>query len=110
MDGIPPKQLMETVDQISIPLAREFNLSLKEGAIPFEWKKSKHPTIILKGFENYRPVSSTSVMCKLLKTLIKDHMVDFFVRYTLLNPPQHGFLKTRSFLTNTLCFFESLRG
>ena len=46
MDGIPPKQLMETVDQISIPLAREFNLSLKEGAIPFEWKKSKHPTII----------------------------------------------------------------
>ena len=30
VDGIPPKLLMETVDQISIPLARVFNLSLKE--------------------------------------------------------------------------------
>ena len=36
MDGIPPKLLMETVEQISITLARAFNLSLKEGVIPFE--------------------------------------------------------------------------
>ena len=30
VDGIPPKLLMESVEQISIPLARVFNLSLKE--------------------------------------------------------------------------------
>ena len=36
VDGIPPKLLMETVEQISIPLARVFNLSLKEGVVPFE--------------------------------------------------------------------------
>ena len=29
VDGIPPKLPMETVEQISIPLARVFNLSLK---------------------------------------------------------------------------------
>ena len=46
VDGIPPKQLMETVAQVSIPLARVFNLSLKEGMIPFEWKETKHHTII----------------------------------------------------------------
>ena len=40
VDGIPPKLLMETVDQISIPLARVFNLSLKEGVVPFEWKEA----------------------------------------------------------------------
>ena len=28
VDGIPPKLLMETVDQISVPLARVFSLSL----------------------------------------------------------------------------------
>ena len=39
VDGIPPKLLMETVEQISIPLAIVFNLSLKEGVVPFEWKK-----------------------------------------------------------------------
>ena len=36
VDGIPPKLLMETVEQISIPLARVFNLSLKEGVVPVE--------------------------------------------------------------------------
>ena len=36
VDGIPPNLLMETVEQISIPLARVLNLSLKEGAVPFK--------------------------------------------------------------------------
>ena len=40
VDGIPPKLLMETVEQIRIPLARVFNLSLKEGVVPFEWKEA----------------------------------------------------------------------
>ena len=31
VDGIPPNLLMETVQRISIPLTRMFNLSLKEG-------------------------------------------------------------------------------
>ena len=31
VDGMPPKLLMETVQHICIPLARMFNLSLKEG-------------------------------------------------------------------------------
>ena len=38
--GIPPKLLMETGEQISIPLARVFNLSLKDGVGPFEWKEA----------------------------------------------------------------------
>ena len=56
--------------------------------------------------DNYRPVSVTSVICKLLERLIKDHIVDFLVK--LLNPSQHEFLKARSCLTNTLCFFEEI--
>ena len=35
--------------------------------------------------ENYRLASLTSVICKLLEKLIKDHMVDFLVRHKLLN-------------------------
>ena len=34
--------------------------------------------------ENYRPVSLTSVVCKLLKSLLRDHMVDFLERNNLL--------------------------
>ena len=40
VDGIPPKLLMETVEQICIPFARVFNLSLKKGVVPVEWKEA----------------------------------------------------------------------
>ena len=112
VDGIPPKLLMETVEQISIPLARVFNLSLKEGVVLFEWKEANIIPLFKKGSrnksENYRPVSLTSVICKLLERLIKDHMVDFLVKHNLLNSSQHGFLKARSCLTNMLCFLEEI--
>ena len=112
VDGIPPKLLMETVEQISIPLARVFNLSLKEGVVPFEWKEANIIPLFKKGSrnksENYRPVSLTSVICKLLERLIKDHMVEFLVKHNLFNSSQHGFLKARSCLTNMLCFLEEI--
>ena len=100
VDGIPPKLLMETVEQISTPLARVFNLSLKEGVVPFEWKEANIIPLFKKGS---RPVSLTSLICKLLERLIKDHMVDFLVKHKLLNPSQHGFLKVRS-----RCFLEEI--
>ena len=107
---IPPRLLIETVEQISISLARVCNLSLKEGVIPFEWKEANIVPLFKKGSrnksENYRPVSLTSVICKLLERLIKDHMVDFLVRHKRLNSSQHGFLKARSCLTNMLRFLE----
>ena len=112
VDGIPPKLLMETVEQISIPLAKVFNFSLKEGVVPFEWKEANIIPLFKKGSrnksDNYRPVSLTSVICKLLERLIKDHMVEFLVKHKLLHSSQHGFLEARSCLTNMLCFLEEI--
>ena len=80
VDGIPPKLLLEIVEQISIPLATVFNLSLEEGIVPLEWKEANIIPLFKKGSrnksENYRPVSLTSVICKLLERLIKDHLVE----------------------------------
>ncbi|KAK2147931.1 hypothetical protein NP493_3311g00001 [Ridgeia piscesae] len=112
VDGIPPKLLLEIVEQISIPLATVFNLSLEEGIVPLEWKEANIIILFKKGSrnksENYRPVSLTSVICKLLERLIKDHLVDFLVKNKLINPSQHGFFKARSCLTNMLCFLEDV--
>ena len=111
VDGIPLKLLMKTVEQINILLARVFYLSLKEGVVPSEWKEANIIPLFKKGSRNKsetRPVSLTSVICKLLQSLIKDHVVDFFLRHKLLNPSQHGFLKARSCLTNMLCFLEEI--
>ena len=35
-------------------------------------------------------------------------MVDLFVRYKILNPYQHGFLKARSCLRNMSCVLEEI--
>ena len=40
VDGIPPKLLLESVEQISILLATVFNLTLEEGIVPLEWKEA----------------------------------------------------------------------
>ena len=81
-----------------------YNLSLEEGIVLSEWKEANITLLFKKGSgnkpENYRPVSLTSVVCKLLETLIRDNMVDFLVKNKLINIYQHGFLKARSCLTN----------
>ena len=87
VDGINPKLLMETVEQISIPLTRVFYLSLKEAVVPFEWKEANIIQLFKKGLrnksENYRPMRLTSLICKLLERLIKVYIVDFLVRHKL---------------------------
>ena len=100
VDGIPPKLLKEIVEQISTPLAK---LSL-ERIVPSEWKEANITQLFKNGSRNkpekYRPVSLTSLVCKLFETLIRDHMVEFIVKHQLINTSQHGFLKARSCLSN----------
>ena len=87
IDGITPKLLKEIAEEISVPPAIMFNLSLREGTVPNEWKHANVVPILKKGnickAENYRPVSITSVVCKLLEPLQRDHMVDFLERHDM---------------------------
>ena len=73
VDGIPPKLLKEIVEQISTLLTKVFNFSLEEGIIPSEWKEANITLLFKKGSrnksENDRPVSLTSVVCKLLENI-----------------------------------------
>ena len=98
VDGISPKILKKKpVEQISTPLAHVFNMSLQEGIVPLEWKEANIIPLFKTGSRNksvnYRPVSLTSVICKLLEAIIRDHMMDFLIKHKLINPSQHGFLK-----------------
>ena len=93
-------------------LQNYFNLSLQEGIVHSECKEATITPLFKNGSRNkpanYRPVSLTSAVCKLLETLIRDHMVEFLVKYKLINISQHRFLKARSCLTNLLCFLEEI--
>ena len=81
VDGISPNILKETVEQISTPLAHVFNMSLQEGIVLLEWKEANIIPLLKKGSRNksvnYGQVSLTSVICKLLEKIIRDHMMDF---------------------------------
>ena len=85
-------------------------MSLQEGIVP--WKEANIIPLFKKGSRNksvnYRPVSLTSVIRKLLESIIRDHMMDFLIKHKLLNPSQHGFLKAKSCLTNLLYFLEEI--
>ena len=65
--------------------AHLFNMSVQEGIVPFEWKEANIIPLFKKGSRNksvnYRPVSLTSVICKLLETIIRDHMMDFLIKH-----------------------------
>ena len=53
-----------------------FSKSFEFGELPAEWKKADIVPIYKKGLKsdpaNYRPISLTSVVCKLMESIIKD--------------------------------------
>ncbi len=51
---------------------------------------------------NYRPISLTSVFCKLMERIIVDNLLAYLLANNLINKHQHGFLSGKSTETNLL--------
>ena len=109
-DKISPRILKEVKHQVSKPLSVLFNKSLRLGKVPSDWKCANVTPIFKKGDKtqpgNYRPISLTSVVCKIMETIVRDKMVRFFEDNNIINNSQHGFRNKRSCLTNLLDFFH----
>ena len=111
-DRISPKVLKQVSSEISRPLAYIFNSSLRSGTVPQDWKLANVTPIFKKGSKahpgNYRPISLTSVVCKMLETIIRDKIVKHLEQNNLISDSQHGFRNKRSCLTNLLDFFHDI--
>lgn len=99
-DGYHPRLLKELHKEISEPLTNIFNSSISEGKIPFQWKQARVSAIHKKGDKklasNYRPVSITSIVCRILEKIIRNYMVEYLTNESLISIFQFGFIKGRS--------------
>ena len=74
----------------------------KLGQVPIFKKGDKHQA------SNYRPVSLTSITCKLLEHIIHSSIVKHFDKHKILCDNQHGFRKKRSCETQLLSTVQEI--
>ena len=110
LDGLHAKLLYETRNEITFPLTEIFNKSLSCGSIPKDWKIAKVVPIFKKGSKtdpgNYRPVSLTSTVCKLLEKIVRDRIESHFDTHKLFSDCQFGFRRGRSCTDQLLAALE----
>ena len=111
-DNVTNRLLIELCDQIAEPLATLFSKSLEHGKIPDDWRMSNvTPIYKLKGSKsqpgNYRPVSLTSNVCKLMEKVVNRALGKHLENGVLYNS-QHGFRKGRSCQTNLIEFYDKV--
>jgi len=74
-DTVHPRVLKECAHVLAQPLFLLYRKSMDEGKIPLDWKSGHVTPIHKKGSRaevgNYRPVSLTSVVCKVMENLLE---------------------------------------
>ena len=111
-DNLHPKLIKECKNTLLQPLTLIFKQSLNESVLPDVWKQANVTSIHKKGDktkpENYRPISLTSVPCKLMEKIIRDQIVEHMTRNDFFSPFQHGFVSGKSCVTQLLEFLDDI--
>ena len=84
LDGINPNLLKECNSSLSNPLSIIYQKSVDTGILPTDFKRANVTPLFKKGCRsstgNYRPVSMTSMPCKILELIIRDEMLGHLER------------------------------
>ncbi|MEW8547322.1 MAG: reverse transcriptase domain-containing protein, partial [Candidatus Thiodiazotropha sp.] len=111
-DAIPGRLLKSLSEEVADILCLIFQASLDQGKIPKAWKKAYISPIFKKGDRhkpsNYRPVSLTSICCKILEHIVHSHVISHLDRHQMLSDAQHGFRKSRSCETQLILTIQDL--
>lgn len=111
-DLLPTRVLKEAATEIASYLCFIFQQSINTGKMPPDWKRANVIAIFKKGSKsealNYRPVSLTSVPCKLLEHIIFRCIMIYLNSLDILVDVQHGFRSGRSCETQLINTVEHL--
>ena len=83
---------------------------MESGNLPKDWTDANVTPIFKKGQRNsacnYRPISLTSHVCKMLESILRDKISVFLTQHNVITTHQHGFVQGRSCLSNLLRSLE----
>ena len=98
--------LQKCAESLAIPYSHLYQLSFSTGTVPKLWKLANITPIFKKGSTldpaNYRPVSLTSVPCKVMEKIIRNTIFKHLINENLISESQHGFVDKKSCITNLL--------
>ena len=105
-DRIPPEFIKKCCLWLTTPLSFLFQCSFSESYIPPIWLTASVCPIFKKGDRsdpnNYRPISLTCVVCKLMEHIIKCQLMSYLLEHKLISKKQHAFLIHHSTISNLL--------
>ena len=111
-DDLHSQVLKNCAESLAKPLFPLFTQSINTSIymLPSDWRQAHITPIFKKGSKvsptNYRPVSLTSQVVKVLETLIRSRMVKYLDENEIVTNCQHGFIKKKSCFTNLLSVLE----
>ena len=93
-DGIPPWFLNRYAYHLTPIIHDIFQSSVDSGQVPKAWNEANITAIFKKGnraeTSNYRPISLTPVISKLLEHIIHSHIMKHLEQHHILTDHQHG--------------------
>lgn len=105
-DNIPTAFLRRYAEWISHYFFIIYNASLAQCSLPSDWKGARilpiHKSADRLTVSHYRPISLTSISCKMLEHIICRHLTIFLEENSLLSDAQHGFRRGLSTVTQLL--------
>ena len=105
-DNVPTKFLKICAHEVVDMYLVLFQASLDQGVVPPDWKEGNIVPLYKKGDrslpENYRPITLTSISCKLLEHVVHSNIMTHLDKFNVLDNAQHGFRKRRSCISQLL--------
>ena len=111
-DQLKPLVLQRLCEVIAPVLHVIYQKSLDTGRVPIDWSIAYVCPLFKKGdtslASNYRPISLTSILCKVLEHIVTTNVVSHMDQCNLLYDLQHGFRSKRSCETQLVTLIEEL--
>ena len=110
--GVSANFVKQTITTLIDPLYHIFNLSLKTGVVPIQFKIAKVIPIFKAGdstsMDNYRPISLLSTFSKILEKLVAARLLSYLNQNSILSKWQFGFRSCHSTIHPMVHFLNEI--